>query len=338
MSKKVALITGITGQDGSYLSELLLEKGYEVHGIIRRSSTPNTVNIDNTFDPDSRAFIHYGDLADKSVTDILYKVNPDEVYNLGAMSHVRISFDIPEYTGNVTGLGPCRLLEGIRRGVERGLLKKDIKYYQASSSEMFGTTPPPQNENSPFNPVSPYGCAKLYAYHLTKAYRTGYKMFASNGILFNHESPRRGVNFVTRKITRAAARIKLGVIDKLPLGNLDAKRDWGHSKDYMRAVWMILQHHSPDDFVVSTGEYFTVKEFLQEVFQYHGLDWEKYVEIQDHYKRPNEVPALLGDSKYIRQCLGWEPEYDLKKLVAEMCEADYERELLALNNKESRKW
>lgn len=326
MTQKKALITGITGQDGSYLSEILLSLGYEVHGVIRRSSTVNTNNIDHIFDPEIRGYIHYGDLADNSITDILYDVKPDEVYNLGAMSHVRISFDIPVYTGDITGLAVTRLLETIRRGIDKNILNPNIRYYQASSSEMFGITPPPQNENSIFQPVSPYGCAKLYAYHMTKTYRLGYNIFASNGILFNHESPRRGVNFVTRKITRGAARICLGMQKELPLGNLDALRDWGHSKDYMRAVHMILQYEKPDDWVVSTGQYYTVKEFLEKVFSYFGLKWERYVKILDTYKRPNEVPALLGDSTKIRTILNWKPEYDLNLLVKEMCDHDYKEE------------
>ncbi len=331
--KKKALITGITGQDGSYLAELLLSKGYEVHGIIRRASTVNTKNIDHIFDPESNTFIHYGDLAGSGIKDILYEVKPDEVYNLGAMSHVRISFDIPEYTGDVTGIAVIRNLEAIRLGIKRGILSKDIKYYQASSSEMFGITPPPQNENTKFEPVSPYGIAKLYGYHATRLYRSGYNMFASNGILFNHESPRRGVNFVTRKITRAAARIKLGVQKELPLGNLDALRDWGHSKDYMKAVWMILQHDKADDFVVATGEYYTVRQFLDKVFAYFGLNWQDYVKNVDSYKRANEVPALLGDATKIRETLGWKPDYNVDALVKEMCESDYEDELAILNRK-----
>lgn len=325
MTKK-ALVTGITGQDGSYLSELLLSKGYEVHGIIRRSSTANTANIDHIFDPEIKGRLHYGDLADTSIANIIYDIKPDEVYNLGAMSHVRISFDKPEYTGDIVGLGACRILESLRCGIKNNILSKNIKYYQASSSEMFGITPPIQNENSIFNPVSPYGCAKLYAYHMTRTYRYGYNMFACNGILFNHESPRRGINFVTRKITRAAARIKLGLQDKLPLGNLDALRDWGHSKDYMRAIWMIMQHEVPDDFVVSTGEYYTVREFLEKVFNHFNLNWEDHVLLLDDYKRPNEVPALKGDSSKIRTVLGWKPEYNIDNLVAEMCESDYKNE------------
>src|SRR3989338_8477131 len=270
MSKKVALITGITGQDGSYLTELLLAKGYEVHGIVRRASSVNTERIDHLFDPINpvgKKYLHYGDLAEE-IDYLLYELQPDEVYNLGAMSHVKISFEIPIYTGNITGLGAARILEGIRK---MGLTQK-TKFYQASSSEMFGVTPPPQSEKTIFEPVSPYGCAKLYAYHMTKAYRTAYGMFAANGILFNHESERRGVNFVTRKITRGVARIKLGLQDKLILGNIDAKRDWGHSRDYMEAIHMIMQHDKPEDWVMATGEYHTVREFMEEVFKYHGLD------------------------------------------------------------------
>ena len=325
MPKKVALITGITGQDGSYLSELLLSKGYEVHGVIRRSSWPNTGRIDHIFDPEERGYIHYGDLA-QGISNLLYEIKPDEVYNLGSMSHVRISFDVPIYTGDITGIAVARLLEDIRQGIKLGILPRDIRFYQASSSEMFGTTKPPQNENSVFNPVSPYGCAKLYGYHITRTYRYGYQMFASNGILFNHESERRGVNFVTRKVTRAIAKIKLGLQDTLPLGNLDALRDWGHSKDYMRAIWMILQHDKPDDFVVSTGEYHSVKEFVEEAFKVVDLDPWKYIEIQDHYRRPNEVPALLGDSTKIKETLGWKPEIGFHELIQMMVESDLKEE------------
>lgn len=314
---KVALITGITGQDGSYLSELLLSNGYEVHGVMRRSSWPNTGRIDNTFDPDSKQYIHYGDLSE-GIDHILYDLQPDEVYNLAAMSHVKISFDVPIYTADINAVGVCRILEGIRK---LGLTKK-TRFYQASSSEMFGITPPPQSETSVFNPVSPYGCAKLYSYHITKSYRTGYNLFAANGILFNHESERRGVNFVTRKITRAACRIKLGLQKNIRLGNLDAKRDWGHSKDYMRAIYMILQHDTPDDWVVSTGETHTVREFLDEVFAYLGLSLEKHVIIDDSFKRPNEVPALLGDSTKIQTVLGWTPEVSFKQLVKLMVDSD----------------
>ncbi|TSC93689.1 MAG: GDPmannose 4,6-dehydratase [Candidatus Berkelbacteria bacterium Licking1014_85] len=319
---KTALITGITGQDGSYLAELLLEKGYEVHGIVRRASSVNTERIDHIFDPDeSKQFLHYGDLAE-GIDHLLHELQPDEVYNIASMSHVKVSFEIPLYTGDITGLGAARILEGIRK---LGLTKK-TKFYQASSSEMFGLTPPPQCETSPFNPVSPYGCAKLYAYHMTRSYRMGYGVFACNGILFNHESERRGVNFVTRKITRGAARIKLGLRDKLVLGNLDAKRDWGHSRDYMEAIHMILQHDKPEDWVVATGEYHTVKEFVIAVFDYFGLDWERYVVTDNIYIRPNEVPALLGDASKIREVLGWKPKILFKDLVKLMCDSDFENE------------
>lgn len=311
-----ALITGITGQDGSYLAELLLSKGYDVYGVIRRASTFNTSRIEHIFNPDNKKYIKYADLAD-GIDDLLYSIQPDEVYNMASMSHVRVSFDIPVYTGDITGLGALRILEGIRK-----LNLKNTKYYQASSSEMFGVTPPPQNEDSPFNPVSPYGCAKLYAYHITRTYRWGYNIFASNGILFNHESERRGLTFVTRKITRGASRIKLGLQDKLSLGTLDAIRDWGHSRDYMKAVHMILQHDKPDDFVIATGIYHTVKEFLSAVFEYLGMDWKEYVVCDDKYKRPNEVPALQGNSSKMRKTLGWEPEIDFKTLVKLMVDND----------------
>lgn len=327
--KKVALITGITGQDGSYLAELLLSKGYEVHGTVRRSSSLNTGRIDHVFNPESKAYIHFADLADGSVIDIIYQIKPDEIYNLGAMSHVRVSFDIPVYTADITGVGVVRLLEGIRRGIKFGILKKDTKYYQASSSEMFGQTPTPETgytEQSVFTPVSPYGCAKLFGYHMTRTYRNGYGIFASNGILFNHESPRRGETFVTKKITRAASRIALGVQKELVLGNLDALRDWGHSKDYMEAIWMILQHDKADDFLVATGEFFTVRDFLDKVFAYFNLDWKNHVRTLDDYKRPNEVPSLLGDSTKIRTVLGWKPKYNIDSLVKEMCDNDYAEE------------
>jgi len=313
---KKALITGITGQDGSYLAELLLSKGYDVYGVMRRASTFNTSRIEHIFDPDDKAHILYGDLAD-GIDDILYSIQPDEVYNMASMSHVKVSFEIPIYTGDITGLGVMRILEGIRK-----LNLKNTKFYQASSSEMFGITPPPQNEESPFNPVSPYGCSKLYAYHATRTYRWGYNIFASNGILFNHESERRGLTFVTRKITRGASRIKLGLQDKLSLGNLDAIRDWGHSKDYMTAIHMILQHDKPDDFIIATGIYHTVKEFLSAVFEYLDMDWKEYVIYDDKYKRPNEVPALQGDSSKARKTLGWEPEIDFKTLVKLMVDHD----------------
>ena len=314
---KKALIIGITGQDGSYLSELLLSKGYEVHGMIRRSSFPNTQRIDHIFNPEEKGFLHYGNLS-QSIDGLLYEIRPDEIYNLAAMSHVRISFDTPIETIDINANGPCRILEGIRRV---GLIKK-TKYYQASSSEMFGITPPPQNENSIFEPVSPYGAAKLAAYFLTKVYRRGYGMFACNGILFNHESERRGVNFVTRKITRLACKIKLGLLDHIELGNLDAERDWGHSEDYMKAVWMIMQHHEPDDFVVATGETYTVRKFAESVFQYLGLDFYKYHVNNDVYTRPNEVPQLMGDATKVREVLGWEPSVDFNTLIKRMVDSD----------------
>jgi len=321
---KKALICGIGGQDGSYLSELLLSRGYEVHGIIRRSSTSNTERIDHLFDPESKQFLHYGDL-EEGIEHLLYDIQPDEVYNLAAMSQVAISFQIPVYTGLVNGIGVLKVLEAIKK------LHLKCKYYQASSSEMFGTTPPPQNELSPFNPVSPYGVAKLYAYHITKTYRTAYNMFACNGILFNHESPRRGINFVTRKITIGASRIYLGLQDKIKLGNLNARRDWGHSKDYMRAIHMIMQHDKPDDFVVATGESHTVYDFLKAVFEYLELPLDKHIEIVDSYYRPNEVPALEGDASKIRDTLGWMPEISFNDLVHEMVDSD-----LAIERNKSR--
>jgi len=319
MPKKKALILGCNGQDGSYLAELLLSKGYVVHGVIRRSSTLNTERIDKIFPHDSKEFIHYGDLQE-GIEHLLYNIKPDEVYNLAAMSHVRVSFDVPIYTGLVNAVGVTRVLEGIRR------VGLKCRFYQASSSEMYGLTPPPQNEASAFNPVSPYGCAKLYAYHMTRSYRMGYGMFACNGILFNHESERRGLRFVTRKVTRAVARIKLGLQKKLYLGNLDAVRDWGHSKDYMKAVWMILQHHTPDDWVVATGERHTVREFVEKAFQCLDLDWKDYVIIDDKYKRPNEVPALLGDATKIETVLGWRPRVTFDKLISEMVVNDLREE------------
>jgi len=327
---KTALITGITGQDGSYLAEILLAKGYTVHGVIRRASTINTERIDNLFDPQSCQYIHYGDLAD-GIDDLLYEIQPDEVYNLGSMSHVRISFNIPVYTARVTGVAVLRILEGIRK---LGLQKK-TKFYQASSSEMFGLTKPPQHENSPFLPVSPYGCAKLFGYHITRTYRFGYGIHASNGILFNHESPRRGVNFVTRKVTRGAVRIKLGLQKKLRLGNLDALRDWGYAKDYMEAVHLILQQDESDDWVVATCEYYSVKVFVEKVFKYLDLDPWKYIQIDDKYKRPNEVPALLGDSTKIRTKLGWKPKVNFDQLVKMMVDEDMKLAQKELNEKSS---
>ncbi|MDE0769806.1 MAG: GDP-mannose 4,6-dehydratase [Opitutaceae bacterium] len=321
---KKALITGITGQDGSYLAELLLGKGYEVHGVIRRSSTFNTSRIDHLYqDPHIngvKLFLHYGDLADSvQMVKLLYELQPDEIYNLGAQSHVRVSFDVPEYTGDVVGVGVVRILEAIR---EAKLVKK-VRYYQASSSEMFGKVQEvPQTENTPFWPRSPYGCAKMYAHWLTVNYRESYNMFACSGILFNHESPRRGETFVTRKITRAATRIKLGLQDKLYLGNLDAKRDWGYAKEYVEMMWLMLQQDQPDDYVIATNETHSVKDFVRETFSQLDLDWEKYVEYDDRYERPSEVDLLIGDPKKAKKQLGWEPKVKFKELVAIMVAAD----------------
>lgn len=321
---KKALITGITGQDGSYLAELLLEKGYEVHGIIRRASTFNTGRINHLYkDPHLsgvRLILHYGDLSDSTnLIKLLYRIQPDEVYHLGAQSHVRVSFDIPEYTGDVTGLGTVRILEAIR---ETGLKSK---FYQASSSEMFGKVlEVPQRETTPFYPRSPYGAAKVYAYWVTVNYRESYGMFACNGILFNHESPRRGETFVTRKITRAVARIKAGLQDKVYLGNLDAKRDWGYAKEYVEAMWRMLQAPEPDDYVIATGETHSVREFLEEAFGYVGLDWQQHVGIDPRYYRPAEVDLLVGDASKAREKLGWEPKVTFKELVRLMVDADIE--------------
>jgi len=323
---KKALITGITGQDGSYLAELLLSKGYEVHGVIRRASTFNTSRIDHLYrDPhvkDTRLFLHYGDLADSvQMVKLLYELQPDEVYNLGAQSHVRVSFDIPEYTGDVDGLGAQRILEAIR---EAGLVKK-VRYYQASSSEMFGKVQEvPQVETTPFWPRSPYGCAKVYAYWLTVNYRESYNMHASNGILFNHESPRRGETFVTRKITRAVARIKMGLQNEIYLGNLDARRDWGYAKEYVEMMWLMLQQDAPDDYVVATNETHSVKDFCKEAFGVVGLDWEKYVKYDQRYERPAEVDLLIGNPEKARRKLGWEPKVRFKELVKIMVEHDLE--------------
>jgi len=321
---KKALITGITGQDGSYLAELLLSKGYEVHGVIRRASTFNTSRIDHLYrDPhvkDTRLFLHYGDLADSvQMVKLLYELQPDEVYNLGAQSHVRVSFDIPEYTGDVDGLGAQRILEAIR---EAGLVKK-VRYYQASSSEMFGKVQEvPQVETTPFWPRSPYGCAKVYAYWLTVNYRESYNMHASNGILFNHESPRRGETFVTRKITRAVARIKMGLQNEIYLGNLDARRDWGYAKEYVEMMWLMLQQDAPDDYVVATNETHSVRDFCKEAFGVVGLDWEKYVKYDQRYERPAEVDLLIGNPEKARRKLGWEPKVRFKDLVKIMVEHD----------------
>jgi GDPmannose 4,6-dehydratase len=320
---KRALITGITGQDGSYIAEFLLDKGYEVYGLIRRSSTFNTDRIDHLYkdfhDPESRMYLHYGDLSVSAhLTDLLYKIQPEEIYHLGAQSHVRVSFDMPEYTGDVTGLGTLRMLEAIRKtGIK-------TKFYQASSSEMFGAAPPPQNEETPFEPQSPYAAAKVYAYYLVKNYRKAYNIFAGNGILFNHESPRRGETFVTRKITRAATRIKLGLQSKLYLGNLEAKRDWGFAGDYVEAMWLMLQQDEPDDFVIATGETHSVREFTEKVFQRLDLDYRQHVEIDQRYFRPTEVDVLLGDSTKARKSLGWEPKVGFDQLIDIMIEADLE--------------
>jgi GDPmannose 4,6-dehydratase len=319
---KRALITGITGQDGSYLTELLLGKGYEVYGVMRRASTFNTERIDHIYqDPheSGRMRLLYGDLNDaSSLNKILRDIQPDEIYNLGAQSHVRVSFDIPEYTAEVGALGALRLLEAIR---ETGLSK--TRFYQASSSELYGKVQEvPQRETTPFYPRSPYGVAKLYAYWITVNYRESYGLFACNGILFNHESPRRGETFVTRKITRAAAAIKLGLQNKLYLGNLDARRDWGHARDYIEAMWLMLQQDEPDDYVIATGETHSVREFLDEAFGHLGLDWEQYVEIDTRYFRPAEVDLLIGDASKARQKLGWEPKITFKELARMMVDAD----------------
>jgi GDPmannose 4,6-dehydratase len=319
---KKALITGITGQDGSYLAELLLDKGYEVHGIIRRSSSFNTSRIDHIYqdphEPGCRLFLHHGDLNDGSSLNLLLKrIRPDEIYNLGAQSHVRVSFDVPEYTGEVTGLGVCRLLEAIR---ELGL--KDTRVYQASSSEMFGSSPPPQSEKTPFYPRSPYGCAKLYAYWIGVNYREAYGLHLSNGILFNHESERRGETFVTRKVTRGVARIKLGLQKKLFLGNLDARRDWGYARDFVEAMWLMLQQPKGDDYVVATGEAHSVRELCELAFSQVGLDYRAYVEKDPRYFRPTEVDYLLGDSSKARQKLGWAPRTTFKELVRIMMDSD----------------
>jgi len=322
---KKALITGITGQDGSYLAELLLSKGYEVHGMIRRASTFNTRRIDHIYrDPHANGdpvhlYLHYGDLtASDTLLDIIYNIRPDEIYHLGAQSHVRVSFDMPEFTGDVTGLGTARILEAIRKsGVK-------ARFYQASSSEMFGSAKPPQNENTPFEPRSPYAVAKLYSYWLTRNYREAYHIFAVNGILFNHESPRRGETFVTRKITRALASIRAGKQKVLYLGNLDSRRDWGYAPEYVEAMWMMLNRDEPDDFVIGTGEAHTVREFLDEAFGYLDMDWHEYVKIDPRYFRPTEVDYLLADATKARTVLGWEPKVRFRELVRIMVDADLE--------------
>lgn len=319
--RKTALITGITGQDGSYLAELLLSKGYKVHGIIRRSSSFNTARIDAIYEdphvPKNQLQLDYGDLNDGSVVNRLIRlIRPDEIYNLAAQSHVKVSFEIPEYTSEVTGLGTLRILEAIR---ESGI---KTRFYQASSSELFGRAKAPQNEKTAFEPVSPYAVAKLFAYWTTVNYRDSYNMFACNGILFNHESPRRGATFVTRKITMALARIKMGLQDKLYLGNLDAKRDWGYAPDYVEAMWLMLQQQKPEDYVIATGETHTVREFLEEAFAYAGLDWKKHVKIDKRYYRPLEVHTLLGDCSKAKRKLKWKPKVSFKKLVRIMVDAD----------------
>lgn len=321
---KRALITGITGQDGSYLTELLLEKGYQVYGIVRRSSSFNTERIDHLYqdphEPNARLRMYYGDLNDSSSLNTILRLTvPDEIYNLGAQSHVRVSFDVPEYTGEVTGLGTVRLLEAIR---ETGIRPR---FYQASSSELFGKArEAPQTEKTPFYPRSPYACAKAYAYHITVNYREAYGLFACNGILFNHESERRGETFVSRKITRAATRIKLGLQQKLYLGNLDARRDWGYAKDYVRAMWLMVQAEEADDFVIATGESHSVKDFLEEAFGHLDLDWHQYIEVDPRYYRPAEVDVLFGDATKARTVLGWEPEVTFKQLVRLMVDHDLE--------------
>ena len=321
---KKALITGITGQDGSYLVELLLEKGYEVHGVVRRSSSFNRERIDhlcvNPAVYGNTLFLHYGDLTDSSrLTKLVYEIKPDEVYNLAAQSHVRISFDMPEFTGDVDGLGTMRLLEAVR---EAGI-GKSVRFYQASTSELYGKVQEvPQRETTPFYPRSPYAVAKLYAFWAVKNYREAYGMFASNGILFNHESPRRGENFVTRKITMGVARIKLGIQKTLPMGNIEAKRDWGFAGDYVEGMWRILQHERPDDFVLATGEMHSVRDFLEAAFSSVDLDWHDYVTHDTRFDRPSEVDQLLGDASKARRELGWEPKVDFKRLVKMMVDSD----------------
>ena len=320
MAKK-ALITGITGQDGSYLAELLLSKGYEVHGIVRRASTFNRGRLDGIYsDPqlsETHLFLHYGDLTDGSLVRLLGRLQPEEIYNLGAQSHVRVSFDNPEYTADVNATGTVRLLEAIR---ESGIKPR---FYQASSSEMYGLVQEvPQSEKTPFYPRSPYAASKVFAYWMTVNYREAYGLHATNGILFNHESPRRGEGFVTRKITRAVAHIKAGLQNKLYLGNLDAKRDWGFAKEYVEAMWLMLQQDKPDDYVVATGETHSVREFLEESFRYAGLDWTKYVELDPRYLRPSEVDLLIGDAGKARRQLQWEPKVKFKELVRLMVDAD----------------
>ncbi|MFE2431431.1 GDP-mannose 4,6-dehydratase [Streptomyces sp. NPDC059373] len=318
---RTALITGVTGQDGSYLAELLLSKGYTVHGIVRRSSSFNTERIDHIYqgpeEPNRSFVLHHADLSDGvALVNMLHDLQPDEVYNLGAQSHVRVSFDAPLYTGDITGLSTVRLLEAIRAS---GI---NTRIYQASSSEMFGATPPPQNEKTPFHPRSPYGCAKVFGYWSTVNYREAYGMFAVNGILFNHESPRRGETFVTRKVTRAVARIKAGLQDRLYMGNLDAVRDWGYAPEYVEAMWRMLQRDQPDDYVVATGEAATVRQFLEVAFAHAGLDWAEYVRYDPKYERPSEVDALIGDASKAEELLGWKPSVRVEELARIMVDAD----------------
>jgi GDPmannose 4,6-dehydratase len=318
---KRALLTGLTGQDGSYLADLLIAKGYEVHGIVRRSSSFNTGRIDHLYrDPHEQGAMlrgHFGDLSDPvALTRLIYELQPDEIYHLGAQSHVRVSFEIPEYTFDVTGVGTLRLLEAIRES------DVEARFYQAASSEMFGASPPPQNEGTPFHPRSPYAVAKVAAYWATVNYRESYGIFAVNGILFNHESPRRGETFVTRKITRAAARIKAGLEDKLYLGNLDAERDWGYAPDFVEAMWLMLQTDEPDDYVIATGEKHSVREALEVAFAHAGLDPDQHVEVDPRYFRPAEVDALLGDASKARERLGWEPKVRFRQLIELMVDAD----------------
>ncbi len=320
---KKAIITGITGQDGSYLAELLLSKGYEVHGLIRRASTFNTIRIDHLFqDPhvnDNMLHLHYADLSDSSrLTTLLFEIKPDEIYHLAAQSHVRVSFDEPEYTGDVTGLSTTRLLEAVR------LACPESRFYQASSSEMFGASPPPQDESTPFYPRSPYGAAKVYSYWMTKNYREAYGLFAVNGILFNHESPRRGETFVTRKISMAAAKIKLGLQSELYLGNLDAIRDWGYAPEYVYAMWKMLQAPNAEDFVIATGKAATVREFLTYAFSALDLEWEQFVKFDNRYSRPTEVDALIGDASKANGILGWSPSVFVAELAEEMVSHDFD--------------
>ena len=323
VAKRKALITGITGQDGSYLAEFLLNKNYEVHGLIRRSSTFNTLRIDHLYQdphlPGTRLFLHYGDLSDPGqITEIIFNIKPNEIYHLGAQSHVRVSFDLPEYTGDITGLGTTRILEAVKiSGI-------NTKFYQASSSEMFGDAPAPQNEDTPFRPRSAYAAAKVYAYWMTRNYREAYNLFACNGILFNHESPRRGETFVTRKITRGLASIMAKKQKKIFLGNLEAKRDWGYAPEYVEAMWLILQKDSPDDYVLGTGETHSVSEFLDEAFKYLNLDWKKYIEIDPRYLRPTEVEHLRSDATKAKKVLNWSAKFSFKDLVKIMVDSDLE--------------